>query len=184
MNTMNFLQLIQNWHTKASDEDYFSKYVFEYLAFIAFLKKIKYIDAETDRRAIQHLKQDNTFKKAYLKKVNDAPNLREAWEKITEELDSTSLVNVSCSGDEAEEIKWWNCSSDHLGDQVQGEQQTAKGVIHGLGDWENMVEFWHSVRNNLFHGGKNPQDERDQLLIENGYKTLRPLVEIFLSRQG
>ena len=47
------------------------------------------------------------------------------------------------------------------------------GVIHDLKDWENMVEFWYSIRNNLFHGAKNPQDERDQFLIENGYKTLR-----------
>ncbi|HEX2792143.1 MAG TPA: hypothetical protein VHO23_00250, partial [Candidatus Paceibacterota bacterium] len=57
-----------------------------------------------------------------------------------------------------------------------------QGKIRNLEDWENMVEFWHSIRNNLFHGSKNPQDERDQLLIGNGYKTLNPLVELFLAR--
>ena len=35
---MGYKDLIKNWHSKASDEDYFSKFVFEYLAFIAHLK--------------------------------------------------------------------------------------------------------------------------------------------------
>ena len=59
-----------------------------------------------------------------------------------------------------------------------------QGKIRDLNDWENMVEFWHSIRNNLFHGSKNPQDDRDQLLIENGYKTLSPLVGILLENTG
>lgn len=44
-----------------------------------------------------------------------------------------------------------------------------------------MVEFWSAIRNNLFHGTKDPQDKRDRILVENGYKTLRELVEILLA---
>lgn len=176
---MNYDKLIRNWHIKASDEDYFSKFVFEYLAFIACLKRKRFTNAESDRSAIQRLKQDESVKAQYLLIIKSAPELSEAWGKIKTELDNVRLGNVSGNGEEIEEIKWWNCSGDTL--NQQRENQEIKGVIRSLNDWGNMVEFWYAIRNNLFHGGKNPQDERDQLLVENGYKTLNPLVAIFLS---
>ena len=45
-----------------------------------------------------------------------------------------------------------------------------------------MVEFWYSIRNNLFHGTKDPEVERDRKLVEFGYKTLSSLMEIFVMR--
>lgn len=80
-----------------------------------------------------------------------------------------------------EEVKWWNCSHNSLNELTEAEKSKAKGVIHSLTDWENMVEFWYSVRNNLFHGAKNPESDRDQFAVEYGYKTLRALMEIFLN---
>jgi hypothetical protein len=71
-----------------------------------------------------------------------------------------------------------------LEQQIPAEKASPKGIIRDLDDWENMVECWHSIRNNLFHGGKNPHERRGQLAVKNGYKTLRPLVEIFLSDEG
>ncbi len=177
---MNYDELIKNWHTKALDEDYFSKFVFEYLAFIAFLRKKKFKDASYDRCAIQRLKQDETVRHDYLGKFERIPELRRAWQSIYDELVRTPLGNVSGNSDDIEEIKWWNCSADCLA-RCAGRDQRRKGILHDLHDWENMVEFWYSIRNNLFHGGKDPQDERDQILVENGYKTLRPLIDIFLT---
>ena len=58
------------------------------------------------------------------------------------------------------------------------------GCIRDDKDWENMVEFIYVVRNNLFHGGKDPEDERDQYFVEHAYKLLRPLVEILLNEIG
>lgn len=49
---MEIKSLIQNWHYRASEEDYFSKFVFEYLSFIAYLKKIEFTSAKKDRQAI------------------------------------------------------------------------------------------------------------------------------------
>ena len=49
-----------------------------------------------------------------------------------------------------------------------------------IDDWENMIEFWYIVRNNLFHGAKNIVEERDQFLVQYGYLTLRELMEILL----
>lgn len=180
---MNFDQLIKNWHSKASDEDYFSKFVFEYLAFIAFLKKKRFTGTTSDRNAIQRLKQDQGVKNLYLQKIENDQSVKQAWQNIKNELDNVRLGNVSQDGEDVEEIKWWNCSSEHLDGQTQGEKQKIKGVIHGLNDWDNMVEFWYSIRNNLFHGGKDPQDRRDQLVVENGYKSLGALMEILISTE-
>lgn len=178
---MNYDELIQNWHTKASDDDFFSKFVFEYLAFVAFLRKKRFTQSAHDRSAIQNLKQDQHISMAYLNEIRNNPVLRSSWEAIIEELtENGRLGNVSGDGEEVEEIKWWNCSHNSRQDQTQEETNKIKGVIYGLEDWENMIEFLYSIRNNLFHGGKNPDDRRDQLLVEHGYKTLRPLVQILL----
>jgi hypothetical protein len=176
---MNYDQLIKNWHTKASDEDYFSKYIFEYLAFIAFLKKKKFTNTRFDREAIQKLKRDNV-KNQYLAKVSNNTALHKSWKKVIDELNKVRLGNVSRNGNGVEEIEYWNCSHNDRHSKTEEEKQKSLGVVHGFDDWENMVEFWHSIRNNLFHGGKDPQDTRDQLLVENGYKTLRPLMEVFI----
>ncbi|OGF36678.1 hypothetical protein A2531_03150 [Candidatus Falkowbacteria bacterium RIFOXYD2_FULL_34_120] len=177
---MDIDNLITNWHAKASDNDYFSKFIFEYLAFIAFLKKKKFTNTRQDREAIQKLKRDNDIKNSYFKKLRENSTISEAWNKIIQELNRVRLGNVSRTGEGIEEIKWWNCSYNQVNSKTNDDNQKISGVIHGLDDWENMIEFWYSIRNNLFHGGKDPQDARDLLVVENGYKTLKPLMEIFL----
>ncbi len=49
-----------------------------------------------------------------------------------------------------------------------------------------MVEFWYAVRNNLFHGGKNPTIKRDCFLVEHAYRTLAVFMknEIDSMRRG
>lgn len=178
---MDYEQLIKNWHTRDSSEDPFSRFVFEYLAFVGFLLKVKFIEARTDRDAIQWLKQDEQIKHLYLDEIQHSQVLGSVWEEIRNELSETRLGNASGSGDGLEEVKWWNFSGDYLDQQSQEEQDKVKGVIYGLEDWENMVEFWYTIRCNLFHGSKNPESRRDQFLVERAHKTLNPLVEIFLN---
>ena len=180
---MNYNSLIRNWHIKASEEDYFSKFVFEYLSFIAFLKKKKYIESLKDREAIQSLKRDHSIKTKYLEKIKSKQSLKRSWEKITSELVRSRLGDTSSNSEEVEEVKWWNCSHQNLHRQTEEEKRKIKGKIHNLDDWDNMVEYWSTIRNNLFHGSKDPQDKRDRILVENGYKTLRELVEILLSEE-
>jgi hypothetical protein len=175
---MEYQELIKNWHSKASSEDYFSKFVFEYMAFNALLRKVIFIESERDRPTLQFLKQNEEIKKEYLSLVRVDVKVKELWESIKSELDKKPLGNVS-GGIEIEEVKWWNCSSLDIKDD---EQNIPKGVIHGLDDWGNMVEYWSAVRNNLFHGGKDPQNTRDAFLAEHGFLTLRPLVEILMKR--
>ncbi len=178
---INYDQLIRNWHTKAGNEEYFSGFVFEYLAFIAFLKKRLFTEYD-DRRAIQLLKRDEEIRSLYLVQVKENPVLVEAWNRIIAELERMRLGNVAVIGNSLQEIEWWNCNQLELNQKTQEERDKIMGVIYDLNDWSSMVEFVYSIRNNLFHGGKNPEDERDLLLVSNGLVVLRPLVDIFLNR--
>lgn len=177
---MDYNELIRNWHTKASNGDPFSRFVFEYLAFIAFLKKKKFIEAKDDRDSIQSLKQDEHIKTVYLIAVQNDTVLKATWKEVIIELEKLPLGNVSSNGDKVGEIKWWNNSHLSFNNRTPEQQNQTKGVIHDLDDWGNMVEFWYSVRNNLFHGAKDPENTRDSFLVEKAYETLGPLVDILI----
>lgn len=181
---MNYENLIRNWHAKASEEDYFSKFVFEYLAFIAYLKTKLYDNSKTDREAIQRFKRDDEIKNKYLDKIRSQNKLKEYWEKIKGELNDRPLGNVSTNLNHVEEIKWWNCSHLDINQKTSEEKAKPNGVIHSLEDWENMVEFWYSIRNNLFHGAKNPENKRDKFAVRYGYLTLKELMEIMLNERS
>lgn len=183
---MDIVQMIRNWHTKATEQDYFSKFVFEYLAFIAYIKTQKYHSFDprksvTDREAIQKLKKEDDIKNSYLSLIQNSKELKNTWQELKDELDKSPLGNVSRNPEAVEEIRWWNCSHKKLEEKTAEEKARKCGVLNSLGDWENMVEFWYSIRNNLFHGGKDPEAERDQLVVKNGYITLSALVELLLN---
>ena len=178
----NYTSLIRSWHSKASDIDYFSKFMFEYLAFIACIRTQPYLNIssdgariQTDRARIQKLKQKqkNEIKEKYLKVIQENSALNKAWKHIKNELEKEPLKNSS----RKEELKWWNCSEEKL---QKCQNNNKKGVIHDLKDWGNMVELWYSIRNNLFHATKSPSIGRDKFLVEYGYKTLSSLVEILI----
>lgn len=178
---IDFDGLIRKWHTKATEEDYFSKYVFEYLAFIAFIRKEKFKYCSTDRDAIQLLKQDDDIKTAYLEHIRSNRKLRSAWEQIKKTFDTKPFHDAARLSEGKKEHIWWNCSCNTAAQKTTEEKAKTNGVIHSLEDWENMIEFWYSVRNNLFHGAKDPENIRDRFAVEYCYKTLRELVELFLS---
>jgi hypothetical protein len=52
--------------------------------------------------------------------------------------------------------------------------------MQDITDWENLVEYWYRVRNNLFHGRKAPEFRRDRDLVKYAYLTLAPLMENFI----
>ena len=180
---MNLQRLIRNWHTKAGgEEDYFSKFVFEYLAFIAYLKSNKYPDANSDRHAIQQLKRDSQLTKDYISLVHNKQELKRSWERVKKKFDAKPFQDAARVRIDRQEHAWWNCPHDNP--KEKSSEEKASGVIHSLKDWGNMVEFWYSVRNNLFHGAKDPERRRDQFAVEYAYKTLRELMELLLSYSG
>ncbi len=178
---MNYKRLINNWHIRASEEDYFSKFVFEYLAFIAHVKTQLYQNIGKDRKAIQRLKREQSVRQRYLERIQTKPTLQSDWEHIKTTLDKLRLGNSSRNLFDVEEIEWWNCEHDELNQNTSEDEQKVKGVIRSLDDWGNMVEFWYSIRNNLFHGAKDPESDRDQFAVEYGYRTLKELLELFLA---
>ena len=175
----NYDALIIGWHDRAKRGDYFSKYIFEYLAFTAYLKSRVDLDSNADRTTIQKLKRDERLKKEYLDKIkNDTEfDLQGTWIALIEELERQPLYNSSRDYDYPEIDGWWNIS----GDSINEESKIEKGVIHSLDDWENMIEFWYGVRNNLFHGGKDPTLKRDLFLVEHAFKTLNAFMKIRIS---
>jgi hypothetical protein len=190
---VNYNQLIRNWHNKeTSNEDYFSKFVFEYLAFIAYLRTQKYPSSKDDRTALQNLKQDSDLKDTYLNKLNQ--HEKNSWNILITEFTTNAKFGNASSLNGVEELRWWNhtCNTDNsdikkksgCGDLPYGYTEfddNMKSIIFNEKDWPNMIEFWCAVRNNLFHGSKDPERPRDQLVVKHGYKTLYPLVEMLLS---
>src|SRR5215213_7648394 len=96
---MNYDQLIKNWHSKASDEDYFSKFVFEYLAFVAYLRKKPFREVSNDRAAIQTLKQDDAIRSRYLERIERERELKAAWGTVSGELERLRVGNARGSSE-------------------------------------------------------------------------------------
>lgn len=165
--------LIISWHEKAKEGDFFSRFVFEYLGFVALLHHKLYIDSSSDRAAIQALKQDRAREEAYITAVGKSESLQRNWSTVISELEKAPLHNSSRDQDNPEIDIWWNSS----GFKPIREDPLPKGVVSSISDWANMIEFWYSVRNNLFHGGKNPTIQRDCLLVEHAYLTMLPFME-------
>ncbi|HEV2682713.1 MAG TPA: hypothetical protein VGV14_19600 [Rhodanobacter sp.] len=165
--------LIVSWHEKAREGDYFSRFVFEYLAFCALLKNKLFIGANSDRAAIQQLKKDEWRAKSYVKDVATDESLLRYWQEVVDELSRVPLHNSSHDLDNPEIDRWWNS----MGEAPDKDDTFPKGIVRSTSDWENMVEFWYGVRNNLFHGGKSPTIKRDCFLVEHAYLTLASFVE-------
>lgn len=179
METLNDLNsLIKGWHAKAGEqEDYFSKYVFEYLSFVAHLKNNLFTETQ-DRRAIQELKMSASLRENYFEAVSKSSELTDVWMTTIEELKLRPLHNSSHDFDFPEIDRWWNSS----GYSPSTDIKLKKGIIHDITDWQNMVEYWVAVRNNLFHGGKNPNLKRDQFLVKNAYLTMSPFMDYHIQR--
>lgn len=178
---MRYKDLIKNWHAKASEEDYFAKFVFEYLAFIAHLRTQRYPGLDRERKAIQKFKKDQNVKRKYLSVINNNQQLRKDWLHIKGELDKAPLGNASRYLDWVIEIDWWNCAHDELNQRTRDEKKKPTGVLNSTDDWANMIEFWYSIRNNLFHGAKDPENKHDQFAVKYGYRTLKALMDILIN---
>jgi len=179
--TEKYYSLIKNWHAKASEEDYFSKFMFEYLAFIAYLRTQWRTEQEvrsikrngrrvTDRDYIQALKQDQNFSDFWI----------DLTLRSTKDKDLVKVLTGLASFLKREPLRssndlWWNFDGFDLNRRPVTSKRA--GIIHNVGDLKNLIEFWYSVRNNLFHGDKNPSLGRDRELVRFAFLTLHFFVE-------
>lgn len=171
---MSDLSLIRNWHEKAKD-DYFSRYIFEYLSFEAFLKKYKYpvdevrtLSGNTKERSyIQRLKNETSYEERWHILVKEDIQLKDTTTKLVQYLSIEPLHSE-------DERHWWGCTAYQ---QNQCQNQTIYGVVSTINDYVNMVEFWYQIRNNLFHASKDPNSKRDEQLVTFAYSTLSIFLE-------
>lgn len=171
--------LIERWHAKTKTGDYFEKYVFEYLAFNVFLKTHVAMQAPTDRRAIESLKQQqDPWGNAYFGLITLDSEIiaRDAWLSVINELKQRPLYNSSKDYDHPEIDNYW---TQQTGDEID-KNDKKEGVIYSLDDWNNMVEFWYAVRNNLFHAGADPEFKRDMFLVEHAFITLNAFMRMVI----
>ena len=61
----NYNSLIFSWYKKATAEDYFSKFIFLDLAFVALLRKKYFVNSKFDGDAIKSLKKADKIKQVY-----------------------------------------------------------------------------------------------------------------------
>ena len=149
-------ELIYSWYKKAVVEDYFSKFVFLYMSFIAFLRKKRFPECEKDREAIEKLKEDNEIKdKFYTLYVKCDRRMVVEVEALIRELKKQPLINET-------------------------DKNIKQVVINSVDDWENIIEFIYTVRNNLFHGDKNPEAFRDSIIVHYAYILLHPIVDVMV----
>lgn len=105
----NFRSLIPGWHKKANEDgDYFSRFVFEYLSFIAHMKNRLFYMEDSDRMAMQRLKQHVQIRDAYLQEIQSDRELEIAWLCVIDELDKHPIRNTGHDPDNPEVDKWWN----------------------------------------------------------------------------
>ena len=90
-----YYPLIQAWHEKAAEGDTFSRFVFQYLAFIAHIKNHLFFEAPSDRIAIQRLKREDRIGHTYLKAVAGNEDLHQIWSEVIIELERRPLHNSS-----------------------------------------------------------------------------------------
>ncbi len=174
-----YLVLIKNWHIKACEEDYFSKFTFEYMALMAYLKTQLFSEKEikvikennskiTDRDYIQLLKRNLYFKDCWLGFCSD--NKNRELQKLLKSL-VIFLKKESITFDE----KWWNF--DGLDINLKNKKEEKIGILKNEKDYINLIEFWYSVRNNLFHAEKDPSLYKDRELVRFAFLTLYFFIE-------
>ena len=157
----NYDELRFSWFKKSeTEDDYFSKFVFLYLSFISSLRKRFFHNSISDGAAINSLKNAEQIKLTYLKFIKN-DRLEITFEKLITELKREPLKNSSLNNKKIIEVK-----------------------INDISDWSNLIAFIYAVRNNLFHGEKNPESRRDNLIVYYACTMLRPIVLILLAYEA
>ncbi len=133
--------LIKQWFERSkSESDIFTKFIFLYISFTAFLTRRN--PERSDRWIINNLKEAEDARSLYISLIRNNPELRATLQKLVSELRRQPIENDTRRNDP----NWTGID----------------GVIRDETDWENLVEYWYRVRNNLFHGRKAPEFRRDR----------------------
>lgn len=123
----------------------------EFLKFILLFISLE-VSVKLDFYCIRDIKQNDSIKDEFYNNVN-----QKYLAELKCELDKKALQNMNPKGDH----RW-------------------SGRLNFVDDFDGIVEFIIRARNNLFHGDKGLDEERDLFIVKYGTKILRPLVEAFI----
>lgn len=163
MNEQWIKNLINGWRQKAHQEgDPFSKFVFIWFCFNAWIENLS--DANSDRKMIDELKSRKSNMANFADIFHTALNSRENYFKSS----VTALVHQS------QEKPIENAR----------DKNKAPVSIKDEFDFENIVEAIYRIRCNLFHGGKDPDDSRDQVLVKTAQRVLERWIDDLVKSWG
>lgn len=164
-----YWESIKKWHERTKEEkDVFIQFILEYISFIAFLKSKN--PMIRDRPLIQKLKRDENLKKKYLEEMD-----KRIIETLMNELERDPIKNVTVPDD-----RYWDNDTNRKLALISSND----GKLRSMDDFTNIIEFIYRARNNLFHGQKSLNYERDEIIVKYGYKLLHPLMEIVLNYEN
>jgi len=144
--------LVRTWRGKSHNEgDQFASFVFIWFCFNAWLEFLASHDADNDRKMLEELKSTSANMSSLLGAYNTAHASDEFFRRSLQ-----GLINKS----KEETIK-----------DVRGQRQPIS--ISDENDFANIVEAIYRIRCNLFHGGKDANDTRDQVLVKDAAMILR-----------
>lgn len=178
------------WHKRANDEedpcvanDPFITFSLEFIAFDSLLKwlneNFEHYDTRgtggNQRKLIQKLKQDKNVEGRFLKTLKNAEKVK--IEEIKANLEKINKNPVKDLGGPS--TLYWDCDKNNWKD-CRNRDRIRDGTLRGIKDYINVVELIYRIRNNLFHGGKAPDIERDEFLVETACLFLTPLIDAIL----
>ncbi len=74
-------------------------------------------------------------------------------------------------------------SKKPLKNEHRNQSDDWNGKIKDTDDWDGVIEFLARARNNLFHGDKGLDNERDTFIVTWGNKLLNPIVKVLLEEE-
>lgn len=147
--------LIKAWRQKSHNEgDQFASFVFIWFCFNAWM---------------EHISDENTDKKM----INELAGRKHNMQSLFEAYDAAVSAND-------EFLKSGVMALMHMSKEKPIEDMRKNPrrreppiTIKSENDFENIVQAIYRIRCNLFHGGKDADDIRDQVLVKNAAMVLR-----------
>lgn len=124
-----------------------------FVKFILFFISLEVFVKLKNYKSIRKLKREDTIKEYFFSNVDKDKLLL-----LKQKLDNKPLENMKPNGDTG-----WN------------------GKLESEDDFDGIIEFLIRARNNLFHGDKGLDDERDKFIVTQGNLVLQHLMKGFVS---
>lgn len=147
--------LIRTWREKSHNEgNQFAPFVFIWFCFNAWLEYLASKKANTDRRMINELKSKSANMDSLVRSYD-----------------------VAHSSDDFFKNSLWHLIHQSNEKPIEDTRGSRPPIsIKDENDFENIMEAIYRIRCNLFHGGKDADDTRDQVLVKNAAMVLRQWV--------